>query len=592
MKKNITLFVVLFVLAFIGNLFLESWKLEHRYKPQSLTEFINVLKSERISEIEYVHNYESEAILRYKIGDEYFAVKYPSLYLSFNPEILDILTEHNIEMDFKNNPMKLGRSILSGLSSVLILFLLFMLVKYMVSTTSEDIYVTKSTDAKETFKDIAGYERLKEELKEYVDMLKNPESYKKYHVNVPKGLLLTGPPGNGKTLCARVIAGESNTPFFHISASRIEHKFVGSGSRRLEKVLRDVKKQSKEHGRAILFIDEIDAIGIAREKRTVVESNQTLNTLLTAMDGFDKDDHILFIAATNLADKLDPALVRAGRFDKTINVPQPDLKDRKAIFSLYLNQRKDIIDPKVLEEDFVNTIAVLTQGKCGADIKQIVNDACSLAHRYKKPSVDAECMREALIRNTVGIESDYNPSEEELRIVAYHEAGHAVARCLLHPKGAKSVAYITVKPYNKALGHVAPIDDDSALWRKSLLENRVKMLLAGRVVEEKILDGDYTTGAADDLRQVNRILLTYVTKYGMAEDVKNLFTEDVKEDDEQVQKSVAKLRNSMYEETKSLIYDNFELVKRIATYLIEQKFMDQETLFQVVDEYKKEKLSV
>lgn len=592
MKKKLLIGAVILVITVIGMMFIKSWQLDKMYKSQSLTEFMNILQSEDVEKIEYVHNYESEATLRYKIGDEYYAVRYPSLYLSFNPTILDLLAEHGVEVSFKTNPMNIGKSIVSGLFSAIFLILILVFLRYMVSMVSEDIYVSKSTNVDTTFDDIAGYERLKEELKEYVDMLRNPQSYKKYGVHIPKGLLLTGPPGNGKTLCARAIAGESGTPFFHISASRIENKFVGSGSRRLEKVLNDVKKQSKIHGRAILFIDEIDAIGVAREKRTVVETNQTLNTLLTAMDGFDKDDHILFIAATNMADKLDSALVRAGRFDKTINVPQPDFKDRKAIFRMYLDRRKDVLDPKVMEEDFINFLAVRTNGKCAADIRQIVNDACSLAHRYKKDIVDAECLREAIIRSTVGIETDYKPSEDELRIIAYHEAGHATVRCLLHPEGAKSVAYITVKSYNKALGHVAPIDGDSVLWRKSHIENQVKMLLGGRIVEEKMLDGDYTTGAADDLRQINRILFAYVTKYGMAEDAKNLFAENVGEDDERVQESVAKIRNKMYEETKSLIHDNFELVERIAVYLIEHRFMDQETLVQIVDEYKKEKLSV
>lgn len=591
MKKHFFTIILIIILVFVGNGVLRTMQIDNAYKSQSLTEFMRTLESDRASKIEYVHNYESEGILRYKIEDEMYAVKYPGLYLSFNADIINKLAEHEIDLEFRSSPLGMLRAIGSGSVSLIILVLLVFLVRYMMSTVSEEIYVTRSEKEKTTFTDIAGYKHVKEELKDFVEMLKNPSSYSRYHVDVPKGILLKGPPGTGKTLCARAIAGESNTPFFHISAAQIENKWVGSGSRRLEKVIRDVKKMSKKHGRAILFIDEIDAIGIMREKRTVVESNQTLNTLLTAMDGFEKDNHILFIAATNLADKLDPALIRAGRFDKSITIPHPNYKDRQEIFELYLHQKRDIIDPEVYEKDFLHILATQTNGKCGADIKQIVNEACSIAHRNEKNTVDIECLREALIKTTVGLEWERKENEEEQRIIAYHEAGHVTMRCLLHPKGAQSIAYVTIRSYSNALGHVSPIEEDKTLMRKSELENNVKMLLAGRIVEERILNGDYTSGAASDLQQVNRLLYTFVTKYGMAEDVKNLFVENVDEKDEYVRESINKIRSELYKQAQTLIDEHYEFVEKIANHLLEHRFMDQESIMKAWEEYKKGKLS-
>ena len=370
-------------------------------------------------------------------------------------------------------------------------------------------------DVKVTFKDVAGLYGAKEEVMEIVDFLKNPKKYTALGGKIPKGALLVGPPGTGKTLLAKAVAGEANVPFFSISGSDFVEMFVGVGASRV----RDLFRQAKEKAPCIVFIDEIDAVGRARAKNGGFTSNDerenTLNQLLTEMDGFGTNSGVIVLAATNRADILDHALMRAGRFDRQIHVELPELKEREEIFKVHLR------GIKVAPDFDVEFMAKHTPGFSGADIANVCNEAALTAARRNHDTVTQQDFLDAVDRIIGGLERKSNTimSPAEKRTTAYHEAGHALVGWLL--PYADPVFKVSIIPRGNALGLTWYLPEERKNWSRSVMIDRMCSLLGGRVAEE-ILNGEPSTGALNDLERMTGMAYSMVQYYGMSEKVGNL----------------------------------------------------------------------
>ena len=366
-----------------------------------------------------------------------------------------------------------------------------------------------------TFKDVAGLYGAKEEVMEIVDFLKNPGKYTALGGKIPKGALLVGPPGTGKTLLAKAVAGEANVPFFSISGSDFVEMFVGVGASRV----RDLFAQAKEKAPCIVFIDEIDAVGRARGKNVGFSSNDerenTLNQLLTEMDGFGSNSGVIVLAATNRADILDKALMRAGRFDRQIHVTLPDLNERKEIFEVHTRKLK-------LSPDFdMEAIAKNTPGFSGADIANVCNEAALGAARKGKSSIDNRDFSDAVDRVVAGIERKKTlMSPQEKRLTAYHEAGHAVVGWLL--EGCDPVLKISIIPRGQALGLTWSLPDEKVMMSRDGMKDEMCMLVAGRVAEKIVGGGVPCTGALNDFERMTKMAYAMVSYYGMSDKVGNL----------------------------------------------------------------------
>jgi cell division protease FtsH len=379
-----------------------------------------------------------------------------------------------------------------------------------IGKSKAKVYIEKKTGV--TFADVEGIDEAKEELVEVVEFLKTPEKYQRLGGRIPKGVLLLGPPGTGKTLLARAVAGEAGVPFFSISGSDFVEMFVGVGAARV----RDLFAQAVEHAPSIIFIDELDALGKARGMNILSshdEREQTLNQLLAEMDGFDPNQGVIIMAATNRPEILDPALLRAGRFDRQVLVDRPDVKGREKILRLHAKKIK--LAPSV----DLGVIAAKTPGFVGADLANIVNEAALLAARQGKEAVEMIDFDEAIERVVAGLQKKSRVmSPKEKRTVAYHESGHALVAELV--PGADPVAKISIIPRGvAALGYTQQLPtEDRYLMTRSELLGRIHVLLGGRVAEEMVF-GDVSTGAQNDLQKATEIARTMVTQFGMSEKV-------------------------------------------------------------------------
>ena len=357
------------------------------------------------------------------------------------------------------------------------------------------------------FDDVAGVEEAKEEVKEVVLFLREPEKFVQVGARIPKGVLMVGPPGTGKTLLARAIAGEAGVPFFHISGSEFVEMFVGVGASRV----RDLFNKAKEHAPSIVFVDEIDAVG--RQRGAGLggghdEREQTLNQILVEMDGFSNETNVIVIAATNRADVLDPALLRPGRFDRKVIVDLPDIKGREAILRIHARGK-----PISGEVSFAD-IARLTAGFSGADLENLVNEAAIFAARFNQTTIGEHEFQEAFDRIAIGPERKSRViSEEEKELTAYHEAGHALVSFQL--PNTDPVQKITIVPRGRAGGYVLPLREDRMTVTTDYFEDQIAFALGGRAAEE-IFFGRVTTGAASDLQQATRIARAMVMQYGMS----------------------------------------------------------------------------
>lgn len=435
-----------------------------------------------------------------------------------------------------------------------------------------------------TFKDVAGLYGAKEEVMEIVDFLKNPAKYTALGGKIPKGALLVGPPGTGKTLLAKAVAGEANVPFFSISGSDFVEMFVGVGASRV----RDLFRQAKEKAPCIVFIDEIDAVGRARAKNAGFSSNDerenTLNQLLTEMDGFDTNSGVIILAATNRADILDKALLRAGRFDRQIHVDLPELKERVEIFKVHMKGLK--IDPNF----DVEFIAKNTPGFSGADIANVCNEAALTAARKNKPMVDKADFLDAVDRIVGGLErkSATIMTPEEKRTTAYHEAGHAVVGWLL-PYG-DNVFKVSIIPRGQALGLTWYLPDEKKMYPKSYMIQQMCCLIGGRVAEE-IVNGEPATGALNDLERMTNMAYGMVQYYGMSEKIGNVSFYDStgsrgyelskpysEKTAEVMDQEVKDLVNYVHEQTKKLLLDHKEGFVQVAELLLEKEVIFAEDI--------------
>ena len=372
----------------------------------------------------------------------------------------------------------------------------------------------KNTDVKTTFKDVAGLEGAKEEIQEIVDFLKNPNKYTVLGGKIPKGALLVGLPGTGKTLLAKAVAGEAKVPFFSLSGSDFVEMFVGVGASRV----RDLFKQAKDKSPAIIFIDEIDAIGRARGKNNMTGSNDerenTLNQLLTEMDGFGTDTNVIVLAATNRADVLDKALMRAGRFDRQIYVDLPDLNERKEIFKVHLKPIKTI---KTLDIDFLSK---QTPGFSGADIANVCNEAALIAARGNKKTVGKQDFLDAVDRIVGGLEKKNKIiTPEEKETIAYHEAGHALVSWLL--EHAAPLVKVTIVPRGQSLGAAWYLPEERQIVRTEQMLDEMCAALGGRAAEKVMFD-KISTGALSDLEKVTNQARSMVSVYGLNDAIGNL----------------------------------------------------------------------
>lgn len=444
----------------------------------------------------------------------------------------------------------------------------------------------KESQVNVTFNDVAGLEEAKQEVMEIVDFLKNPKKYTNLGGKIPKGALLVGAPGTGKTLLAKAVAGEAQVPFFSLSGSDFVEMFVGVGASRV----RDLFRQAKDKAPCIIFIDEIDAIGRARGKNNIVGGNDerenTLNQLLVEMDGFGTDSGIIILAATNRPDVLDSALLRPGRFDRQIAIDKPDLVGREQIFKVHLQPLKlsKGVDPKKLSAQ--------TPGFAGAEIANVCNEAALIAARRNKESVDMQDFQDAIDRVIGGLEKKNKIiSPEEKRIVAYHEAGHAIAGWFL--EYADPLVKVSIVPRGvAALGYAQYLPKEQFLYTTEQLIDGMCMTMGGRVAED-LTFGKISTGAQNDLERITKLAYAMVTIYGMNPKVGNVSFNDQQGEyqfnkpysektSELIDEEVRNLINSVYERTKQLLTEKREGLEKLAEKLLEKEILFQSDLEEIL----------
>ncbi|RKE90917.1 ATP-dependent zinc metalloprotease FtsH [Ichthyenterobacterium magnum] len=441
----------------------------------------------------------------------------------------------------------------------------------------------EKTDIKTSFRDVAGLEGAKEEVQEIVDFLKNPEKYTSLGGKIPKGALLVGQPGTGKTLLAKAVAGEAKVPFFSLSGSDFVEMFVGVGASRV----RDLFKQAKEKSPAIIFIDEIDAIGRARGKSNFSGSNDerenTLNQLLTEMDGFGTNTNVIVLAATNRADVLDKALMRAGRFDRQIYVDLPDVRERKEIFEVHL---RPIKQSEKLDVDF---LAKQTPGFSGADIANVCNEAALIAARNGKKAVDKQDFLDAVDRIVGGLEKKNKIiTPEEKRAVAFHEAGHATISWML--EHAAPLVKVTIVPRGQSLGAAWYLPEERLIVRPEQMLDEMCAALGGRAAEKVIFD-KISTGALSDLEKVTKQARAMVTIYGLSDKVGNLtyydssgqseygFTKPYSEQTaELIDKEISDIIEKQYQRAIQLLEKNKDKLTELAEVLLEKEVIFKDNL--------------
>ncbi|MCX7858075.1 MAG: ATP-dependent zinc metalloprotease FtsH [Deltaproteobacteria bacterium] len=573
-------FILVILVLFFFNLYHKPKK-SKEYIPFS--EFIEALESDLVSSV----TIQGKNIYGVFKGGKEFRTYTPE-----DPELIKIMREHNVKIEAKpEEDSSFWQNVFISWLPVLFLigiwifFMRQMQVgggKAMAFGKSRARMITNKEN-KITFEDVAGIEEAKEELQEIIEFLKNPKKFTKLGGRIPKGVLLVGPPGTGKTLLAKAIAGEADVPFFTISGSDFVEMFVGVGASRV----RDLFNQAKRHAPCIIFIDEIDAVG--RQRGAGLggghdEREQTLNQLLVEMDGFESNEGVIVISATNRPDVLDPALLRPGRFDRQIVVPTPDVKGREEI--LKVHTRKRVLGPDV----DLSIIARGTPGFSGADLENLVNEAALIAARRNKKYIEMEDFEHAKDKVLMGTErrSMIIPFEER-RNTAYHEAGHALVAKML--PGTDPIHKVTIIPRGRALGitQQLPIDDRHT-YSKDYLLNNITILLGGRAAEKVVLNIE-TTGAGNDIERATELARKMICEWGMSDKLGPLaygkneehiflgkeiarhrdFSEHTaREIDEELKRTVL----SCYDKAKQIIQENLTILHAIASKLLEKEVLD------------------
>lgn len=601
MKKNFLPYVFL-ALFIVGVLFLFD-SLNQKVNVLTYDEFMDMASKGDITEIQIVPKsrasvYELRGIAEGYNESETFFLRVP-LSNDVMGELLDLQKKYDFKMDTAPDPESSTflLFLMNVLPMVIIIGGAFFLITRQMGSANKSMDFGKSRaklnpdSNKVTFKDVAGLDEEKEEVQELIDFLKEPKKFQRLGARIPKGVLLVGPPGTGKTLLAKAVAGEANVPFYFISGSDFVELFVGVGASRV----RDMFKQAKHNAPCLIFIDEIDAVG--RQRGSGIggghdEREQTLNQLLTEMDGFGANEGIIIIAATNRPDVLDPALLRPGRFDRQVTVNLPDKKGREEILAVHARN-------KIFEDNItLSNIAARTVGFSGADLENLLNEAALLAVRRNKAAISMEELDEAHDRVIMGpAKKSHKYTEHEKKVVAYHEAGHAVLGLRL--SGANEVQKITIIPRGNAGGYnlMLPKEETYLSTKTELLET-ISGLLAGRVAEETIF-GEITTGAHNDFEKATKIARSMVTEYGMSDlgpvqfehqessvflgrdyNKSRNFSSQVAFEIDQEQR---KIINECYEVTKKIIKENLDLLHLIANTLLKYETITKEQIEYLVE---------
>ncbi len=517
---------------------------------------------------------------------------------NFENEIKNIKKENNLDtiVDYDTESNVLGDLLLTLLPFVLIIGIWIYLMRRMsggagggaggqifnIGKSKAKLFDEK-TDTRTSFKDVAGLEGAKEEVEEIVEFLRNPDKYTSLGGKIPKGALLVGPPGTGKTLLAKAVAGEAKVPFFSLSGSDFVEMFVGVGASRV----RDLFKQAKDKSPAIIFIDEIDAIGRARGKNNFTGSNDerenTLNQLLTEMDGFGTNTNVIVLAATNRADVLDKALMRAGRFDRQIYVDLPDLNERKEIFEVHL---RPIKTAETLDLDF---LARQTPGFSGADIANVCNEAALIAARKEKKAVTKQDFLDAVDRIVGGLEKKnkiITPGEK--KTIAYHEAGHATVSWML--EHAAPLVKVTIVPRGQSLGAAWYLPEERLIVRPDQMKDEMCATLGGRAAEKVMFD-KISTGALSDLEKVTKQARAMVTIYGLNDEIGNLTYYDSSGQNEfgfskpysehtaqKIDREISQLIEEQYKRAVELLFKHKDKLTELAERLLEKEVIFKDDL--------------
>ncbi len=582
--------ITFMVITYMRDTLMQSSTVEYTY-----SEFLDLVDDGKIESVVFngsrIEIEPTEEVLRQNRG----VTTYYTLRVSGDYSIYARLEAAGV--DFREADQNARQMLWSILSFVIPIVFVLVLMNFMmkrmggggimgVGKSNAKVYVQKETGI--TFQDVAGEDEAKESLTEIVDFLHNPAKYTQIGAKLPKGALLVGPPGTGKTLLAKAVAGEAHVPFYSLSGSDFVEMFVGVGASRV----RDLFKQAQESAPCIIFIDEIDAIGKSRDSRFGGgndEREQTLNQLLSEMDGFDSSKGIMVLGATNRPEILDPALLRPGRFDRRVIVDKPDLKGRVNILKVH---SKDVLLDETVDFE---EIALATSGAVGADLANMMNEAAINAVKHGRRAVSQKDLFEAVEVVLVGKEKkDRILSKEERRIVSYHEVGHALVSAL--QKDAEPVQKITIVPRTMgALGYVMQVpEEEKYLNTKKEIHAMLVGYLAGRAAEELVFD-TVTTGAANDIEQATRVARAMVTQYGMSEKfgLMGLETQenqylsgrtvmncsDATEAD--VDREVMAILKEAYEEAKRLLSENREAMDKIAEFLIERETITGKEFMQI-----------
>ncbi len=588
-------FLVIFMISVLFFMNMSS----NRVIELSYDKFVNEINEKNVEELTIVPRktagiYEISGVIKTEKGKEKFYLKAP-LSDKVVAEILDSDMKINTEADPASSTLL--SFILNVLPTMILLIVAFLFISKQMGAANKSMDFGKSRaklneDTKKvTFKDVAGLDEEKEEVQELIDFLKNPKKFTKLGARIPKGVLLQGPPGTGKTLLARAVAGEANVPFYFISGSDFVELFVGVGASRV----RDMFKQAKHNAPCLIFIDEIDAVG--RQRGAGLggghdEREQTLNQLLTEMDGFGANEGIIIIAATNRPDVLDPALLRPGRFDRQVTVNLPDVKGRKEILEVHAKNK--IFAKNVKLEN----IAARTIGFSGADLENLLNEAALLAVRRNKQLITMAEIDEAHDRVLMGpAKISHKYTDHEKRVVAFHEAGHAVMGLKLD--GANEVQKITIIPRGQAGGYnLMQPREETYLQTKTELLATISGYLGGRVAEELVFN-EITTGAHNDFERATKIARAMVTEYGMSDlgpvqfeqqegsvflgrdyNKSRNFSGQVAFEIDQEQR---KIINECYEKTKEIIKANMDLLTLIAESLLKKETITKEEIEYLVE---------
>lgn len=588
----------LFLFLIIAGIMYFFGMINHKVNHLTYDKFIEAAEKGNVTEIKVIprssaYVYEIQGKMKGYNENEIFSLKMPLAEESMT-KLMTLEATHNFKLETISDPdsNKLILFLLNIVPMVILLVGAFFLITRQMGNANKSMDFGRSrarlseNNKKVTFKEVAGLDEEKEEVAELIDFLKSPKKFQSLGARIPKGVLLVGPPGTGKTLLARAVAGEANVPFYYISGSEFVELFVGVGASRV----RDMFKQAKQSAPCLIFIDEIDAVG--RQRGAGLggghdEREQTLNQLLTEMDGFGANEGIIIIAATNRPDVLDPALLRPGRFDRQVTVNLPDVKGREEILKVHARGKTFSKGIKL------SNIAKRTVGFSGADLENLLNEAALLAVRRNKKSITMTEIDEAHDRVLMGpAKKSHKYTEHEKKVVAYHEAGHAVLGLRLD--GANEVQKITIVPRGSAGGYNLMLPkEETYLQTKSELLGMISGLLGGRVAEE-IIFGEVTTGAHNDFEKATKIARAMVTEYGMSDlgpvqfehqessvflgrdynKSRNFSSQVAFEIDQNIRKII----NQCYEKTKKVIEENKKLLDLIANTLLEYETITKEQI--------------